>query len=308
MSEITKCGQLLNQYRDQIKIYKLTNKQKEDDERAKDTVIENLINPKIFNRLLSRKINKEDILKMTTKHDFCGVWKVKIIRKVEFEYTEKKDIFVSLENQSKIAQIKVGDDVFNVKNEMISIPTIEIGEEEIKFDYLFEYPNKTFDKKFNKYLEKHKDSIISANIDKKISKWNKDYSLDQVIEKLYLNDIFEFLEENIYIQSYDDKNNNAYKITQEDLELDIALYLIPIISVSCQIKDENKSRIFHIDAITREIRPIISESSSNTELIETVGEGLGEGAAFLAPHKLLEEPLKKSVKIGVKTITKIFGK
>jgi len=40
MAEVTKCGQLLSHFRHDINIYKVTNKQKESDERAKNTVID----------------------------------------------------------------------------------------------------------------------------------------------------------------------------------------------------------------------------------------------------------------------------
>ncbi len=67
------------------------------------------------------------------------------------------------------------------------------------------------DKKLNKYLEKHQEAIISANVDKKIAKWDKSCSLEQVVERLYVKDVFEFLEERIYAKPYDDKNKKDQK-------------------------------------------------------------------------------------------------
>ena len=55
MAEVTKCGQLLSHFRHDINIYKVTNKQKESDERAKNTVIESLTNPSILQRF--HKVN-----------------------------------------------------------------------------------------------------------------------------------------------------------------------------------------------------------------------------------------------------------
>lgn len=305
MFEMTKSGQLLNYFRDQIKIYKITNKQKESDERAKDTVIENLTNPRFLQRL--RKVNREDISKENTKHTFCGIWKIEGIRKVKFEYLTKKEISVSLENQSKILNMNVGGEVFTVKNNLITVPVIEQGEEESIFNYVFEYPDNIVDKKLNKYLEKHKDAIVSANIDKKVTKWDKDNTLYQVIDQLYVRDVFEFLEEHIYVKPYDDKNNNAYKIINDNLELSVSLYLIPVIAVYCQIKEEAK--IFNVDAVTREIRPIVSDAPNNNDWIETIGDGVGEGVAMASPHRLLDEPMKKLTKktvvVGLK---KLLGK
>lgn len=302
MMEATKCGQLLNQYRDKIKIYKFTDKHKESDERAEKTVIENLVNPKLLHRIFAGKVNHDDISKVSTKHDFCGIWRIEVVRKVAFEFATKKDIWVAPENQSKVTQMKIGEDIFNVKNDVISIPVIEKGEDESKLSYLFEYPDNIVDKKLNKYLDKYKDSIISANLDKKIAKWNKDCTLDQLIEQLYVRDIFEFLEEHIYIKNYDDKNQNAYTIIDEALELDISLYLIPVISVHCQIKGENK--LFHVDAVKRDIRPIVSEVPISGDLIESVGDGVSEGVALFSPHKVLDEPVKKITKKAVIGLTK----
>lgn len=166
MAEVTKCGQLLSHFRHGINIYKVTNKQKESDERAKNTVIESLINPSILQRF--HKVNCEDITKESTKHDFCGIWKINVMRKVKFEFSTKKEVTVSLENQSKILTMEVGEAHFTVKNNIVTVPVIEKGEEELHFEYIFEYPDNIIDKKLNKYLEKHQEAIISANIDKKL--------------------------------------------------------------------------------------------------------------------------------------------
>ena len=304
MAEVTKCGQLLSHFRRDINIYKVTNKQKESDERAKNTVIESLTNPRILQRF--HKVNREDITKESTKHNFCGIWKINVTRKVKFEFSTKKEIAVSLENQSKILEMEVGEAHFTVKNNIATVPVIEKGEEELHFDYMFEYPDNIIDKKLNKYLEKHQEAIISANVDKKIAKWDKSCSLEQVIERLYVKDVFEFLEERIYAKPYDDKNKKDYKILDEELEFNVSLYLIPVISVYCKIKDEMK--IFNVDAITREIRPRIPDSMINQDLIETVSDGLSEGVALFSPHKLLDEPMKKVTKKTIMGLSKLLRK
>ena len=201
--------------------------------------------------------------------------------------------------------MEVGKAHFTVKNNIVTVPVIEKGEEELHFEYIFEYPDNIIDKKLNKYLEKHQEAIISANVDKKIAKWNKNYSLDQVIEKLYVKDVFEFLEERIYAKPYDDKNKKDYKILDEELEFNVSLYLIPVISVYCKIKDEVK--IFNVDAITREIRSRAPEPI-NQDLIETVSDGLSEGVALFSPHKLLDEPMKKVTKKTIIGLSKLFKK
>lgn len=274
-----------------VEVFKFTRKDKENDDRAIETV-KRFLSKDILKKLTLQKIHESDIEILSVKHCYRGIWKIELKRATEYEHKTQHEHTFMDENINKV---KVGsNDILDVIDGVVKFDLIEMGYDEQKFEFLSEVPRDTIDKKKESYLSKHESRSYAKLFERK-SRWN-DQTENELKEQLFGKEFLNLAIQRLYAKPYDDRNDKDYSITQDQVEHKFQLYLIPVIRVHYRLKE--KIDWLDVDAITREIMKnvkfdrVLNLNEETKELLLEAGADVA-GATLPGSSPFLRVGLRK---------------